>query len=108
MIIVPASVCGGVRRRWRALLVSQSGRVFIVRGGVLRGEGQLMVTIQVFQSLWAVCSLDAGWSPVCSWWFEVLFDDLRTVAPGFGLSFGQSEPGRLCGNLRRVTGGEAL
>lgn len=72
------------------------------------GGGQLMVTLQVFQSLWAVYTLDAGRSVVCSWWFEVLFDDLRTVAPGFGLSFGQSKPGRLCGNLRRVTGGEAL
>lgn len=46
MIIVPASVCGGVRRRWRALLVSQSGRVFIVRserwssqrGGTVNGD----------------------------------------------------------------------
>lgn len=37
-----------------------------------------------------------------------LFDDLRTVAPGFGLSLGQSQPRRLCGDLRRVTGGEAL
>lgn len=38
----------------------------------------------------------------------VLFDDLRTVAPGFGLSLGQGQPSRLCGHLRRVTGGEAL
>ena len=36
-----------------------------------------------------------------------LFDDLRTVAPGFGLPLGQGQPGRLRG-LRRVTGGEAL
>lgn len=38
----------------------------------------------------------------------VLFDDLRTVAPGFGLSFGQGQPGWLCRHLWRVTGGEAL
>ena len=37
-----------------------------------------------------------------------LFDDLRAVAPGFGLSLGQGQPGWLCGHLRRVTGGEAL
>lgn len=50
---------------------------------------------------------NAGQSPVWSEG-EVLFDDLRTVAPGFGLSLGQSQPGWLCGHLRRVTGGEAL
>lgn len=38
----------------------------------------------------------------------VLFNDLRTVAPGFSLSFGQSQPGWLRGHLWRVAGGEAL
>lgn len=37
-----------------------------------------------------------------------LFDDLRTVTPGFGLSLGQGQPGGLCGHLRRVAGWEAL
>lgn len=78
----------------------------------------MKLTRGVLQSLWAVCSLDAGQSPLWSWglgelgaWgglLGVLFDDLRTVAPGFGLSFGQGQPGWLCRHLRRVTGGEAL
>jgi len=38
----------------------------------------------------------------------VLFDDLRTVAPGFSLSFSQCQPSWLCAHLWRVTGGEAL
>lgn len=66
-----------------------------------------MTTLEVLQRLWAVCSFSAGYSPVGSWG-GLLLDDLRTVTPGFGLSLGQSQPGRLCGHLRRVTGGEAL
>lgn len=99
MIIVPASVCG-VTRWWGALLVSQSG-------GFWGGKGQVMMTLKVLRSPWAVCSLNAGQSPVWSWG-GVLFDDLGTVAPGFGLSLGQGQPGRLRGHLRRVTGREAL
>lgn len=38
----------------------------------------------------------------------LLFDDLRTVTPGFGLSLGQRQPGRFRGHLRGVAGREAL
>lgn len=38
----------------------------------------------------------------------VLLDDLRAVAPGFGLAFGQGQPGRLRAHLRRIGGGKAL
>lgn len=54
-----------------------------------------------------MCGLDAGRSPLWSG-DRALFDNLRTVAPGFGLSLGQGQPGGLCGHLRRVTRGEAL
>lgn len=58
MIIVPASVCAGLRGDGGLYLFhSQEG----FHGGQ-RGDG-VMVTLQVLQSLWAVCSLDAGLSP---------------------------------------------
>lgn len=76
------------------------------RHGRFLGRGQV-VTLEVTRSLWAVCSLTAGQSLMGSWGC-LLFDDLRTVAPGLGLSLGQGQPGRLCGHLRRVAGGEAL
>lgn len=93
VIIVPASVCVGLRSDGGLYLFhSQEG----FHGGA--GTGQ---------SPWAVCSLDAGPSPVQSRG-GVLFDDLGTVAPGFGLPLGQGQPRWLCGHLRGVAGGEAL
>lgn len=53
-------------------------------------------------SQWAVCSVQCG-RRLCG-----LLDDLRAVAPGLGLAFGQRQPGRLGAQLRRVTGREAL
>lgn len=99
----------------RGYEVMEGFTCFTVRRGFCWwGGGWWLFEVRVV-SPWAVCSLNAGQSPVwSSVWMEgdgglvVLFDDLRTVAPGFGLSLGQGQPGRLCGYLRRVTGGEAL
>lgn len=101
MIIVPASgwvcVCV-VTRWWRALLVSQSG----VAGRTGRGGGDRCWWLsRCFRVLRG--SVQSEWSRA-----GLLFDDLRTVAPGFGLSLGERQPRRLCGHLRRVTGREAL
>lgn len=102
MIIVPASVCGGHE-------VMEGFTWFTVRLSFGRGEGGRGGGRWLSRCLrvrGAVCSLSAGQSPV-SRRGGGLFDDLRTVAPGFGLPLGQGQPGRLRG-LRRVTGGEAL
>ena len=42
---------------------------------------------------------------VRGWWS---LDDLRAVAPGFGLALGEGQPGRLRGHLLRVPRREAL
>lgn len=85
MFIVPACVCVcGDRRRWGELHHSQRGEF---RSGDRVIAPELCVQ----------CMMG-----------KLLFDNLRTVAPGLGLSLGQSQPGRLCGNLLRVTGREAL
>ena len=96
MIIVPASVCG-VTRWWRALLVSQSGG-FSWGGGGVRWWWHFRC-FRVRGSVQSQCRPESSGK---------LFYDLRTVAPGFGLPLGQGQPGRLRGDLRRVTGGEAL
>lgn len=58
-----------VTRWWRALLVSQSGEFswWVMISGVWEGRTGNADSGGVFQSLWAVCSLDAGQSLVWSW-----------------------------------------
>lgn len=71
-------------------------------------ERQAMVTQEdAVGGVQSQCRLDPNVKPHPSA-AGFLFDYLRTVTPSFSLSLGQSQPGRLCGHLRRVTRREAL
>lgn len=105
MIIVPASVCAGLRGDGGLYLFHSQEGFHGGRGGGGGGDGDSPGASESVGSVQSRCRpeprLKLGWK-------GGLFDDLRTVAPGFGLSLGQSQPCRLCGHLWRVTGGEAL
>lgn len=89
MIIIPAIVCVEGYEVMGALLHSQvSGDRWV--------SGQCAVSVWVGAGVWR-CR--GG---------QVLFDDLRTVAPRFGLPLGERQPGGLCGHLWGVGGREAL
>lgn len=108
LIIVPASVCVCVRGGYKVMEGVTCFRSQEGRHGRFLGRGRDRWRPWRRFRVRGQCAVSLRARALMGSWGRLLFDDLRTVAPGLGLSLGQGQPGRLCGHLRRVAGGEAL